>query len=91
MGLHEWVFPLAVWRELQGLDGGEVNESTAVSESSMANIGATVMGSNVFGGTGPWGDDPWNGWWGDDPPYHHPVFVLTHRRAKFEKDTPGGG
>lgn len=45
----------------------------------MANIGATVMGRNMFGGgTGPWGDDPWNGWWGDDPPYHHPVFVLTH-------------
>jgi dihydrofolate reductase len=46
----------------------------------MADIGATVMGRNMFGGgTGPWGDNPWNGWWGDNPPYHHPVFVLTHQ------------
>jgi dihydrofolate reductase len=79
MRLHDWVFPLAAWRERQGLEGGEVNESTPVIEASMADIGATVMGRNMFGGgTGPWGDDPWNGWWGDDPPYHHPVFVLTH-------------
>lgn len=78
MHLHDWVFPLAVWRETQGLEGGEVNESSAVVEASMANIGATVMGRNMFGGTGPWGDDAWNGWWGDNPPYHHPVFVLTH-------------
>ncbi len=78
MRLHEWVFPLAVWRGQQGLEGGEVNESTPVIASSMANIGATVMGRNMFGGAGPWGDDPWDGWWGDDPPYHHPVFVLTH-------------
>src|SRR5450759_3088887 len=78
MHLHDWVFPLAVWREMQGLEGGEVNESTPVVEASMADIGATVMGRHMFGGTGPWGDDPWNGWWGDNPPYHHPVFVLTH-------------
>jgi dihydrofolate reductase len=79
MRLHEWVFPLAAWRKLQGLEGGEINESTPVIEASMANVGATVMGRNMFGGgTGPWGDDPWKGWWGDDPPYHHPVFVLTH-------------
>lgn len=79
MRLHDWVFPLAAWRRLQGLDGGEINESTPLIEASMANIGATVMGRNMFGGgTGPWGDDPWNGWWGDNPPYHHPVFVLTN-------------
>ena len=79
MHLHDWLFPLAAWRAVQGLEGGEVNESTPVVEASVANIGATVMGRNMFGGgTGPWGDDPWNGWWGDDPPYHHPVFVLTH-------------
>ena len=79
MRLHDWVFPLAAWRAPQGLEGGEVNESSRVIEASMANIGATVMGRNMFGGgSGPWGDDPWNGWWGDNPPYHHPVFVLTH-------------
>jgi dihydrofolate reductase len=79
MRLHDWVFPLAVWREPQGLEGGDVNESTSVVEASLENIGATIMGRNMFGGgAGPWGDDPWNGWWGDNPPYHHPVFVLTH-------------
>jgi dihydrofolate reductase len=79
MRLHEWVFPLAAWREPQGLTGGEVNESTPVIEASTAGIGATVMGRNMFGGgPGPWREEPWNGWWGDNPPYHHPVFVLTH-------------
>jgi dihydrofolate reductase len=80
MRLHEWVFPLAAWRSMQGLEGGEVNESTRIVEESIANVGATVMGRNMFGGgTGPWSlETPWNGWWGDNPPYHHPVFVLTH-------------
>ena len=78
--LHEWVVPLAVWRAPHGLEGGEVNESTRVVEESMANIGATIMGRNMFGGhPGPWNTaEPWNGWWGVDPPFHHPVFVLTH-------------
>ena len=80
MRLHEWVFPLAVWRKMQGLQGGETNESTQVVEESMANIGATIMGRNMFGGhPGPWNaTQPWNGWWGANPPFHHPVFVLTH-------------
>ena len=78
--LHEWVFPLAVWRKVHGLEGGEVNESSKVVEESLVNIGATIMGRNMFGGhPGPWDErKPWNGWWGDDPPFHHPVFVLTH-------------
>ena len=80
MRLHEWVFPLAVWRTTHGLEGGEVNASSAVVEESLENIGATVMGRNMFGGhPGPWKTkEPWNGWWGVNPPYHHPVFVLTH-------------
>lgn len=79
MRLHEWVFPLGAWRQTQGFEGGEVNESSPVIESSMANVGATLMGRNMFGGgPGPWADPTWNGWWGEDPPYHHPVFVLTH-------------
>ena len=80
MRLHEWVFPLAVWRAMHGLAGGEVNESSRVIEGSLANIGATVMGRNMFGGhPGPWNAaKPWNGWWGANPPFHHPVFVLTH-------------
>ena len=78
--LHEWAFQLAVFRALLGIDGGVVNESTPVVEESLANIGATVMGRNMFGGhPGPWdADKPWNGWWGVNPPFHHPVFVLTH-------------
>jgi dihydrofolate reductase len=80
MRLHEWVFPLAAWRAMHGLEGGEVNESTRVVEESLANIGATIMGRNMFGGgPGPWDvRTPWTGWWGNDPPFHHPVFVLTH-------------
>jgi dihydrofolate reductase len=78
--LHEWVFPLEAWRRPHGLEGGVVNESTAVLEEELVNIGATIMGRNMFGGgPGPWSKvEPWNGWWGGTPPFHHPVFVLTH-------------
>src|SRR5581483_11969249 len=59
--------------------GGEVNASSAVIEERWAGIGATIMGRGMFGGgAGPWGEEPWQGWWGDDPPFHTPVFVLTH-------------
>jgi dihydrofolate reductase len=80
MRLHEWVVPLATWRAVHGMGGGDVDESTPVVEESTANIGATVMGRNMFGGhPGPWDPQkPWKGWWGDNPPFHHPVFVLTH-------------
>jgi dihydrofolate reductase len=83
MRLHEWVFPLAAFRNMHGQDGGEVNASTLVVEESLVNIGATVMGRNMFGGhPGPWDQGPgkpvWTGWWGPNPPFHHPVFVLTH-------------
>ncbi|HEY5053315.1 MAG TPA: dihydrofolate reductase family protein [Solirubrobacterales bacterium] len=87
MRLHEWVFKLAAWREPHGEEGGEVNASTEIIEESLDNIGATVMGRNMFGGgPGPWGDEPWGGWWGEDPPFHTPVFVLTHHpREPLEK------
>ena len=80
MRLHEWAFPLAAWRAPHGLQGGEINASTPIVEESLANIGSTVMGRNMFGGhPGPWdATKPWNGWWGVNPPFHHPVFVLTH-------------
>src|SRR4051794_31543309 len=82
--LHNWAFGLAAWREPHGLEGGEVNASTAVVEESLANIGATIMGRNMFGGhPGAWhASQPWNGWWGSNPPFHHPVFVLTHHARK---------
>jgi dihydrofolate reductase len=80
MRLHEWVFPLAVWRSLHGMEGGEVNASSAVLDRATANVGATIMGRHMFGGhPGPWASEaPWQGWWGENPPFHHPVFVLTH-------------
>ncbi len=78
MQLHEWVFPLEAFRREHGMEGGTANESTPVVEASQTGIGAFLMGRNMFGGgPGPW-DGAWNGWWGDDPPYHRPVFVVTH-------------
>jgi dihydrofolate reductase len=78
--LHEWALSLAAWREPHGREGGEVNESTQIVEETSANIGAGVMGRNMFGppGGGDWGEEPWDGWWGADPPYHNDVYVLTH-------------
>jgi dihydrofolate reductase len=79
MQLHQWVFKLAAWRAPHGLEGGEENASSVVIEEGLANVGAHIMGRNMFGGgPGPWGDDPWQGWWGDEPPFHAPVYVLTH-------------
>jgi len=83
MELHEWVFKLAAWRKPHGREGGEVNASTPVLEEATANVGATIMGRNMFGGgPGPWGDEPWQGWWGEEPPFHHPVFVLTNHERE---------
>jgi dihydrofolate reductase len=78
--LHQWAIKLDAWQRQHGDGGGVTNASTEVVEESVANVGAVIMGRNMFGGgTGPWDlDDPWRGWWGDDPPYHAPVFVLTH-------------
>ena len=78
--LHEWFVELEVFRRTHGMGGGgEVNASTAVVEEWLANVGAKIMGRNMFGGgPGPWSADPWPGWWGEDPPFHVPVFVLTH-------------
>jgi dihydrofolate reductase len=78
--LHEWVFSLAAWRESHDMEGGEVNESTAIIEETLENVGAGVMGRNMFGppAGGDWADGRWKGWWGEDPPYHNDVFILTH-------------
>ena len=83
--LHGWLLPLKVFREGHGEEGGEVNASTPFAEDILAGAGATIMGRNMFGGgPGPW-DESWQGWWGDDPPFHHPVFVLTsHPRESLE-------
>ena len=78
--LHDWLVRLKAWREHAGMEGGEENVSSAVFHEEIANVGAEIMGRGKFGpaSRGPWGDDPWRGWWGEDPPFHKPVFVLTH-------------
>ena len=81
--LHDWVVALRAWRAPHGMEGGEVNASNAVVEEAQANLGAEIMGRGKFGGgPGPWGEDPWRGWWGEDPPFHMPVFVLTHHQRE---------
>jgi len=78
MRLHEWVFPTASWRRHQGQEGGVDNSDSEVVDEVSEGIGAYIMGRNMFGGgPGDW-DRNWKGWWGPDPPYHTPVFVLTH-------------
>lgn len=87
-GLHEWVVGLETWRERHGLAGGETNPDDEVVAESIDATGATVMGRRMFsGGAGAWEDDPnADGWWGDDPPFRHAVFVLTrHPRATVTK------
>lgn len=83
-GLHAWVVETRVWREAHGLDGGVDNASTPVMEEETRGVGAEIMGRGKFGppGGGPWrggeAAEEWRGWWGEDPPFHKPVFVLTH-------------
>jgi dihydrofolate reductase len=89
--LHEWAFAAMSWRESHGLEGGEKNADSDVIDESLGATGAVVMGRKMFsGGEGPWENDPRaDGWWGDDPPFHVPVFVLTHH-ARETKIMEGG-
>lgn len=86
--LHDWIIPLAAFRETHGEAGGDVNESTPIVEEMFQNIGAVIMGRNMFGPIrGEWPDDKWKGWWGKNPPYHSDAFVLTHyARAPIEME-----
>ena len=78
MRLHEWVFATSSWREQHGLEGGEHNADAEVVEELVRGVGAYIMGRKMFGGgDGSW-DETWTGWWGEEPPFHVPVFVLTH-------------
>ncbi len=75
----QWMLPTRFFQAMQGASGGETGIDDDFAQRSFANVGAWIMGRNMFGPVrGPWPDDSWKGWWGDNPPYHVPVFVLTH-------------
>ncbi|MGO9802899.1 MAG: dihydrofolate reductase family protein [Steroidobacteraceae bacterium] len=79
LGLHEWAFGTRTFRRMHGGDGGTTGIDEGFAARSFENVGAWILGRNMFGPVrGPWPDDTWQGWWGDTPPYHVPVFVLTH-------------
>jgi dihydrofolate reductase len=82
--LHEWAYPLKEFREPHGMSGGETTASSEVLIENLARTGASIMGRRMYsGGQGPWEDDPKaDGWWGEEPPFHHPVFVLTHHERE---------
>jgi dihydrofolate reductase len=82
--LHEWVLGLESWREAHGYEGGEAGADSELVTEHVSSIGATIMGRRMFsGGSGPWESDPnANGWWGDEPPFGHEVFVLTHHERE---------
>ena len=79
MALHEWVFPTRTFQKMFGNDAGTTGVDEEFAAAGFANVGAWILGRNMFGPVrGPWPDDDWKGWWGPNPPYHVPVFVLTH-------------
>src|SRR5579862_6971415 len=84
--LHQWFFPTEVFRKMTGQSGGTHGVDNEMAAKSFENVGAWILGRNMFGPVrGPWPDETWKGWWGDEPPYHTPVFVLTHHaRAPLE-------
>ncbi|HEY0278434.1 MAG TPA: dihydrofolate reductase family protein [Solirubrobacterales bacterium] len=91
-GLHAWAFKLETFKSQHGMgEGGETGVSNDILKAAQANVGAVVMGRNMFGPVrGAWPDEDWKGWWGDDPPFHCPVYVLTHHaRDPFELGDTG--
>ncbi len=86
MALHEWAFPTRTFQRMHGNTEGSTGVDEDFAARSFANVGAWILGRNMFGPVrGPWPDEQWKGWWGDEPPYHVPVFVLTHHpRASIE-------
>ncbi|HEX7018621.1 MAG TPA: dihydrofolate reductase family protein [Gemmatimonadaceae bacterium] len=81
--LMEWFFQTRVWREMHGETGGETSVDNEIAKGGFDNFGAWILGRNMFGPVrGPWPDESWKGWWGDEPPYHVPTFVLTHHERR---------
>jgi dihydrofolate reductase len=88
--LMNWFMPTHTWRAMQGQDGGETGVDDRMAREGFDNIGAWILGRNMFGPVrGPWPDESWKGWWGEEPPYHVPVFVLTHH-ARAPLQMKGG-
>jgi dihydrofolate reductase len=88
--LHEWAFATRTFRAMHGGEGGSTGDDDAFAAASFANVGAWILGRNMFGPVrGGWGDESWRGWWGENPPYHVPVFVLTHH-ARTPLQMQGG-
>ncbi len=88
--LHEWFFHTRTFQTMIGGAGGTTGPDDGYAQRSLADLGAWIMGRNMFGPVrGPWTDDTWKGWWGDEPPYHVPVFVLTHH-ARDPVEMAGG-
>ena len=83
MELHQWFFPTETFQKMQGGEGGTRGVDNDFALRSFENVGAWILGRNMFGPVrGAWEDNSWKGWWGDNPPYHTPVFVLTHHRRE---------
>jgi dihydrofolate reductase len=81
--LFEWFFSTRTWKQMHGEEDGSTGVDNEWAQRGMENVGAWILGRNMFGPVrGPWPDDSWRGWWGDEPPYHVPVFVLTHHPRK---------
>ena len=90
MALHDWAWATQAMRRVHGMEGGEEGEDNVWASGNVAGIGASIMGRNMFGPVrGPWEDEDWTGWWGGNPPFHHPVFVLTHH-ARPSLEMEGG-
>jgi dihydrofolate reductase len=90
MALFDWVWKTRTGRELRGEEGGSTDIDDAIAARGTENIGASILGRNMFGPVrGPWQDESWKGWWGEDPPYHTPVFVVTHH-ARADLPMLGG-
>jgi dihydrofolate reductase len=84
--LFEWFFYTRTWKQMHGLEGGSTGLDNERAQGAMENVGAWILGRNMFGPVrGPWPDDSWKGWWGEEPPYHVPTFVLTHHSRNSEE------
>src|ERR1043166_427629 len=90
--LFDWFFQTQTWQHMHGNEKGEAGIDNEIAAKGMAGIGAWILGRNMFGPVrGPWPDESWKGWWGEEPPYHTPVFVLTHHPRASLSMTGGTG